>query len=132
MDEVLEQVPLAGRLQGVARHGHPVVGRDHQKVHGQPDEHQGQPGKPDVLCHERQQDGIRGDEEIDRYLLVQVAVERQRNQLHQQAERCESPPPQAKVLEAAKPPPGQVAEDDSDHEDAGDEQHEVRTSDPEW
>jgi len=54
VDEVLQEVSLAGRLQGVARHRHPIVHRDHQQVHREPDEHQGQAGKPDVANHERQ------------------------------------------------------------------------------
>lgn len=124
VDEVPDDVGLAGGPERVLAHRHAPVGHDHRRVARDPEQDHRHPRQPDVEDPEGQQQRVREREHARACDEVAAAPALgQRQELDPEPREGEPPPPQVQLLEVGQPAAEEVAEDDGEREDDEVEAH---------
>jgi hypothetical protein len=125
VDELRQHALLPRRDQRALVHGHSAVHTDYEHVHGEPDEDERKPSKPDVERGEQEQQDVRRDQQRDREVPARMP-ERLELDLEQEPDGGQPPAPDAKPLEVPQPAPCQVADHDGENDDGEQEDHRER------
>jgi len=124
LEQQMQHVGLARRLERRSRHRHAAVRRDHEAVQEQPEDDQRNAGEPPVLDRERDHEhvGRSEDEHPDQQIAPMPSV-RKRHALEREPDRRERPPAESKLAEALDRPAGDEAGDDCEHDHAEKQDH---------